>query len=394
MSAHPTPLAAPLPLSPAAEELVRSGPVFDAHVDTIQRALDLGDDLGQPTRGHLDLVRGRAGGLGAVVLVAWVDPKYTETPGASAERARALMGASHALAARHPEQLSLVGDGASFDEARSRGAIAGLCGIEGGHALEEDLGRLEHFHEHGLRILTLVWNNHLSWVRSCKPGAGAGVPAGLSEFGRQVVRRMNELGVIVDLSHACERAFYDALEASEKPVVASHSGCHALHAHERNLTDAQLVALGQAGGVVGVVFHPGFLDAEARLEEERVRASDAYRAHDAEPNETERFLAQSECMRREAAPMPAQRLVEHVMHAIELAGVEHVGVGSDFDGIERGPQSLEDASCYGSLAELLLQRGLSVDQVRGVLGGNLRRVFAEVTGPGSASHGRAIRALT
>ena len=387
------PPAEPLPLSDAAAALVAEGPVFDAHVDSIQRALDLGHDLGARTPGHLDLVRGRAGGLGAVVLVSWVDPAYVERAGASAERARALMGASHALAARHPEAVALVGDAANFDAARARGAIAGICGIEGGHALEEDLGRLELFHEHGLRILTLVWNNHLSWIRSCKPDAGAGVPEGLSDFGRQVVRRMNELGVIVDLSHAGERSFYDALDTSQQPVVASHSGCRALSDHDRNLTDEQLVALGQQGGVVGIVFHPGFLDEGAREEEGRVRATSAYREHDAEPNETQRFLQQSSVMRRDARPLPAERVVEHVLHAIELAGVEHVGVGSDYDGIERGPRHLEDASCYGSLAELLLQRGLSVDEVRLVLGGNMRRVFGAVTGPASAAHGRAIRPL-
>jgi len=204
----------------------------------------------------------------------------------------------------------------------------------------------------------------------------------LSAFGREVVRRMNELGIVVDLSHAGERSFYDALAASAQPVIASHSGCKALHDHPRNLSDAQLRALAANGGVCGIVFHPGFLDAAARAEETRVRQLAAYRAHQ-EPAPMARFLGQQAVMRREAAPLPAERLVEHVLHAIEVAGIEHVGLGSDYDGIERTPVGLEDARGYGHLAELLAARGLSDGDLERVLGGNFERVFRQVTGPGT-----------
>jgi membrane dipeptidase len=241
-------------------------------------------------------------------------------------------------------------------------------------------------------VLTLVWNNHLSWIRSCQPDAGADVPAGLSSFGRGVVRAMNELGMLVDLSHAGERSFYDALDATAAPVIASHSGCMALHAHPRNLTDDQLRALAANGGVVGIVFHPGFLGADGRAEEERVRKTGAYRALEAAhvaaggaPEDAELFGAQARHLRAHAAPFPAERLVEHVLHAIEVAGIDHVGVGSDYDGIQRAPVGLEDASCYGRLAELLLARGLAAQDVRQVLGGNLERVFAAVTGGSGAT---------
>ena len=372
-----TPSAPPV-LSSAARALMAERPVFDAHVDSLQRMLDLGEDLGQHGAGQLDLARGRAGGLGALVLVAWVDPSYL--PHGAAERAGALLATARALAERHPEALRLVRDGAELAAARRDGLIAGIPGIEGGHALEESLERLAAFHAGGLRVLTLVWNNHLSWIRSCQAGAGADVPAGLSPFGREVVRSMNRLGMLVDLSHAGERAFFDALETSTRPVIASHSGCRRLHDHPRNLTDEQLRALGAAGGVVGIVFHPGFLGADGQAEEARVRATAGYKALTG-ANETALFSAQSDYLRAHAAPFPASRVADHVVHAAEHAGIDHVGLGSDFDGIQRAPEGLEDASRYGTLAELLLARGFAQADVRKVLGGNMERAFGAATAP-------------
>ena len=365
-------------------------PVFDAHVDSLQRALDLGHDLGQRTQGHLDLVRGRAGGLASVVLVCFVDPAYLDPKlGGPAARAHALLDQAHSLAARHPDQMALVGNGDELTAAHSKQQIAGIPGIEGGHAIEERLEHLQAFFERGLRVMTLVWNNHLSWIRSCRDGAGPEVPAGLSAFGRDVVREMNRLGMLVDLSHAGEQSFYDALATTTRPVIASHSGCRALHDHPRNLDDEQLRALSANGGVVGIVFHPGFLDAKARAEEVRLRQTDAYQSLKGR-NETERFLKQAQYMESEAAPMSADRLVEHILHAVEVAGIEHVGIGSDFDGIERGPKALEDASTYAHLADLLAQRGLAAHQVRAIMSGNMERVFRAVTGAGS----RAAKAVS
>jgi membrane dipeptidase len=369
-------------LSQAAAALMRAGPVFDAHVDSLQRMLDLGQDLGERGPGQLDLVRAREGGLGALVLVAWVDPIYL--PDRAFERAAALFSCAAELERAHPDKLRRVRTVAELDAARKGGAIAGFAGIEGGHAIEESLAKLAWFHERGLRVLTLVWNNHLSWIRSCQPDGAAGAPAGLGPFGRDVVREMNRLGIVVDLSHAGERAFFDVLETSTRPVIASHSGCRALHDHPRNLTDEELRALGQAGGVVGIVFHPGFLGADGRAEEARVRATPAYQALTG-ANATALFLAQSEHLRRHAAPFPAARVADHVVHAVEQAGIDHVGLGSDFDGIQRAPQGLDDAACYGTLADLLLERGFGPGDVRKVLGENLRRVFAEALDPAVAA---------
>lgn len=370
-------------LSAAAESLMAERPVFDAHVDSLQLALDLGADLGERGRGHLDLVRGRSGGLGTLVCVCWPDAKYAQAgPGASFARTNALLGAFHRLAARRGEALRWAGNGEHVRSAHSAELTAAIPGIEGGHAIEDSLENLEHFFEHGVRVLTLVWNNHLAWIRSCRDGAGEHVPEGLSPFGREVVQHMNSLGMLVDLSHAGRRSFYDALEASSAPVLASHSGCSALHDHPRNLDDAQLRALAQNGGVVGIVFCTAFLDAQALADQQRLCAGAEF-ADLRGANDTDLFEIQGRWLQERLPPLSAERVADHVCHAVEVAGIEHVGIGSDFDGILVAPQGLEDASRYGTLAELLLRRGFGPADVRAVLGGNMLRVFERATGRGT-----------
>ena len=383
MMGEPTARACPT-LSRAVRDLIERRPVFDAHCDTIGRVLDLGHDVAERGDvGHLDCVRGAEGGLGAWVVVAWVDPElYLER---AFDRAAEMFAAAHALASRRPDRFRLAGNAAELKDARDAGVVVGILGIEGGHAIEGSIDKLAWFFERGLRVMTLVWNNHLPWIRSCQDGAGPGVPDGLSEFGRYVILEMNQLGIVVDLSHAGERSFYDALDAGSKPVIASHSGCKALHDHPRNLTDDQLRALAQRDGVVGIVFHPGFLDQSARTEEARVRATPEYAGIDMS-NPARGFLERQRVMQRRAMPMPAERLVDHVVHVVDVAGIDHVGVGSDYDGIERGPEWLEDASCYGVLAELLIQRGFAIGEVEQVLGKNMERVFADVTCVGVVAH--------
>lgn len=353
--------------------------VFDAHVDSLQLALDCGRDLGRAGAGHLDLERGREGGLGTAVFVAWVDPEHLAVPGAARARAERLLDELDVLCARHPGSVRWVRDGRELEAAHAAGCIAAVAGIEGAHAFEGDPDALACFYERGVRVLTLCWNNHLPWIRSCQPGAGPGVPEGLSAEGRTVVRTLNELGVLVDVSHAGERSFYDVLEAADRPVIASHSGARALHDHPRNLSDDQLRALASHGGVVGIVFCTAFLDATARALESAERESPRYRAI-AATNATLLNLRQGEHLQAVLPPLPLERVCDHVVHAAEVAGVEHVGLGSDFDGIQRRPEGLEHAGCYGALADALRGRGFDEQGVRAVLGGNMERVFARATG--------------
>jgi len=370
-------------LSPRARALVARRPVFDAHVDSLQRQLDLEHDLGVRTQGHLDLVRGREGGLGSMVFVNWVDPKYIAPEhGGAKQRTRDLLREFHRLLRAHPDEVAFAGNGRMLRAARAAGKLAGIPGIEGGHSIEESLDELVWFFERGVRVLTLVWNNHLSWIRSCQAGAGPEIPEGLSPFGRSVVRKMNELGMVVDLSHAGERSFFDALETTSRPVIASHSGCKVLHGHQRNLTDEQLRALKQNRGVVGIVFCVPFLSEAGQAEDQRLRETEGYKTLAAR-NDTELFLRQGEYLQEKAEPLPLEVVVEHIEHVVEVAGVEHVGLGSDFDGILRTPQGLEDASCYGNLVEKLFEHGFNEDDVQKICGGNMERVFAEATGPGT-----------
>lgn len=367
----------------AVAELLKLQPVFDAHVDSLQRQLDLGHDLGTETAGHLDLVRGKRGGLGSVVFVNWVDPKHIERgPGAAKKRTLDLLREFHVLQREHPEAVRWAGNSRRLNEARAAGVVAGIPGIEGGHSIEENLDNLHLFFEHGVRVLTLVWNNHLPWIRSCQSGAGAHVPAGLNAFGASVVRAMNELGMVVDVSHAGERSFFDVLDATTKPVIASHSGCKALHGHQRNLTDDQMRALAANGGVVGIVFCTAFLKDEAQKEDARLRELPEYKAI-AGPNDTDVFLRQGQFMQAHAEPISIATVVDHIAHAVEVAGIDHVGIGSDYDGIGRTPAGLEDASCYGNIVELLLERGFEARDVAKVMGANMERVFTAVTGPGT-----------
>jgi len=357
--------------SGAAAALLADLPVFDAHHDALQRALDLGHDLAGPTRGQFDLPRARAGGVGQSVFACWVDGTFG--PGTAGPRAHALMDALDVLLARHPQHVRRIerrADLAAVQRDRVHGVV---CGIEGGHAIENDLAQLERFAARGLRCMTLVWNNHLPWIRSCQAG-GAGSPAGIDDFGRAVVRRMEELGVMVDLSHAGERSVYDVLDVATKPVIASHSGCKALRDHPRNLTDDQMRALARNGGVLGIVFLPAFLDAGAAAEDARVRASEAYTGL-AAPNEALLYLEQCDVLQRDAAPLAIERVVDHIAHAVEIMGPAHVGLGSDFDGIQRTPRGLEHAGCFAALVERMLARGFGEPVVRAILGDNMRRVF-------------------
>lgn len=365
---------------------MQPGFVFDAHVDSIQRTLDLGHDLAVAGPGHLDLERGRAGGLGAVVLAAWCMPRFIQQPGGAFERTVALVECGRRLAAENPGLARLLLQGAELAAARAAGEIGLVLGIEGGHSIESSLAKLEHFHGLGVRLMTLVWNNHLPWIRSCQAvpdGLDFEPPAGLSDFGREVVARMNELGMVVDVSHAGDVAFDAVLETSTAPVVASHSGCRALSAHPRNLTDAQLAHLGDAGGVVGIVFHGSFLDDAARAEDARIYKDPAYRAIQ-DPNPTAHWLAQSAYHQEHAAPLPLERVVDHVLHAVDKAGVEHVGLGSDFDGIPRTPDGLGSAADYPKLAAALCARGLSARDTERVMGENFARLFHEVVPSGAS----------
>jgi len=366
--------------------------VFDAHVDSLQLALELGVDLGRRSPGQLDLPRARSGGLRAVVFAAWVDPRHLREEGArgrggARDRADRLFDCLDTLPADGPpgsrkKEIRKIEDRGDWERSRSEGSLAAVAGMEGAHPLETRSGAgdwlagLEHFFDRGLRVLTLVWNNHLPWIRSCQEEPEGRAPTGLTELGRHIVARLDELGVVVDLSHAGRQSFEDVLEVGSRPPIASHSGCRALHDHARNLDDAQLRALAERGGVVGLPFLPSFLDADAQRRAAELRATADYRRLRGE-SAAELELARTDFMASRLESLPVDRLVDHLLHAVEVAGIEHVGLGSDFDGITTTVAGLEDASGYPLLAAALRRRGLDEAAVEKVMGGNFARVLEE-----------------
>jgi len=362
----------------------RDAIVVDGHADTISRALDEGEDLGAETgRGHLDLPRMFRGGLDAQFLSCWVEPKYVQRK-ESAKRAFRMIDAVKQWAAKYPDQLVIARTAAEVRRAAAEKKVCGILCIEGGHAIEDDLGLLRSFFELGVRYMTLTWNNSLSWAEAARD---PGKVHGLTDFGREVVREMNRLGMLVDLSHVSENTFYDAIKVSDTPVIASHSCARALCDHVRNLKDDQLRALAKNGGVVGVNFYSGFLSqsfydrkrsADAADDVERARAREQHRddpaAMDLALKEISRTYDRSEAA---MARPPLDLLVDHIEHIIQVAGVDHVGLGSDFDGVTALPEGVDDCSQLPNLTRRLLERGHSEGDVRKILGENFLRVMAQ-----------------
>lgn len=368
----------------SALEIHREAIVVDGHADTIGRFLDDGEDLGVETgKGHLDLPRMLRGGLDAQFMSCWVEPKYAAR-GESAKRAFRMIDAVKRWIARSPDRIALARTAADVRRAVSQGKVCGILCIEGGHAIEDDLALLRSFHELGVRYMTLTWNNSTSWAGAARDPECA---HGLTEFGRGVVREMNRLGMLVDLSHVSERTFYDAIEAADTPVICSHSSARALCDHVRNLTDDQLRALARNGGVAGVNFYSGFLSQkfyDAKKENDRAwegdrrRIEETFRGDPARMDQELKALSRrSDAFERSLERPPLDVVVDHVEHVARVAGIDHVGLGSDFDGVAALPSGIDDAASLPALTARLLERGFSEGDVKKVLGENFLRVMGE-----------------
>ena len=328
----------------------------------------------------MDLPRLRAGGVDAVVFAAWVHPAYVAR-GTAFARAAGLVRSVRALAAR-PDGFVLATRPEDVARAAAEGRVAACIGVEGGHAIENSLERLRELYALGVRLLTLTWTNTNDWADAEGDARRHG---GLAPFGRDVVRTMNRLGMMVDVSHVSDEAFYDVLDANEAPVVASHSGVRSHTAHPRNLSDAMLRALAAQGGVVGIPAYgrfvdPGFDAAFARWEAALgERLARARASHPDDPGRAE--LAAERVRRAEAHRLPRvplDRVVEQIERAVDVAGIDHVAMGTDFDGIPHTPAGLEDASRWSNLARALAARGYDADAVAKVLGANALRVWRAV----------------
>jgi membrane dipeptidase len=366
------------------ERLLQRAVVIDLHDDTTQMIVDEGYNLGEKhDYGQVDIPRMRAGHVSAVFLSIWTDSdRYT--PVEAIRRTLDQIDAVRREVARHPADLEMATTADGILEARKRGHIAVLMGVEGGHAIDSDLAVLRSYAELGVRYLTLTHTNNTPWADS---SGKAGEHNGLTDFGRQVVREMNRLGMMVDVSHVSDKTFFDALKTAVAPVIASHSSCRALASAPRNMTDDMLRALARTGGVVHINYYSGFLDDGFAEREKGLKTEQA--AQDAIDDRTPKFGDRSQngpAVRKINAQriaklgrLPLSRLLDHFEHAVKVVGADHVGLGSDFDGADdEFPAGMEDISKIPNLVRGLMERGFSDEDILKILGGNTLRVMRGV----------------
>jgi membrane dipeptidase len=387
--AQTMPAAGPA-VSPKARQIHDSAIVIDTHADTPQRFLDEGFDIGESAgNGSIDLEKVRTGNLGAEFFSIWVEPGYFD--GHYTRRALDLIDSVYEQVRRHPGQMTMAYSADDIVRARSGSnrKLAALLGVEGGHALENDIHVLHTFYRLGVRYMTLTWSNTNEWADS---SGDIGNPKihhhdGLTPFGRQVVAEMNRLGMMVDVSHVADKTFWDVIEVTKAPIIASHSSARALTDHPRNMTDEMLKAVAKNNGVVMVNFYDAFLDndfrrASAAQAPERDAAIKAHEEKLRSDGKPLNYVTVEDPVEKEwAAKLPRppfKVLIDHIDHLAKVAGVEHVGLGSDFDGNPAMPQGMDSAADLPKITQALLDRGYSAEQIKGVLGGNLLRVFRQV----------------
>ena len=359
---------------------------IDMHADTAQRLVDEQVDLAQQLPdGHFDSVRARAGGLDAQFFSIWVEPELFGGGGPNAiKRADDQIAAVRALAATHPEIWQLATTAGDIRRIAAEGRLAALTGLEGGYAIDEKIENVERYYNLGVRYMSPAWSVSTSWAGSS--GDDIGRTRGLNDFGRAVVREMNRLGMMVDVSHVSDPTFWDIVNTSTKPVVATHSGCRAIANVPRNLTDEMIQAIAKTGGVVNVIFYPEHLEpgwSEKKKQVDSAIASLVQRASEEEKGDAaHKKLARDRVRREEFAkrlsPVNVSRLVDHIDHIVKLVGIDYVGIGSDFDGVQSTLSDLVDVSELPNLTRELLRRGYSESDVDKILGGNMLRVMEAV----------------
>ena len=356
---------------------------IDMHVDTVQRVLDEDVDIQQQlSDGHFDAARAKTGGLDAQFFSIWVQPDLFGALGPRAmKRADDQIEAIHALTKNHPETWLLATTAADVRRAAEEGKIAALLGLEGGYAIDERLENVQRYYDMGVRYMSPAWSVSTSWAGSS--GDEVGKTRGLNEFGKSVVREMNRLGMMVDVSHVSDPTFWDIVNTSTAPVVATHSACRAIADVPRNLTDDMIRALAKTGGVVNVIFYPEHLEPgwhELKKKLDAEIAPMVQQASESEPGSAvQKKLARDRVRSREyerrLPPVNVARIVDHIDHIVKLVGVDHVGIGSDFDGVQITTADLATVADLPNLTKELLRRGYTEADVAKILGGNMLRVM-------------------
>ncbi|RMF43265.1 MAG: membrane dipeptidase [Planctomycetota bacterium] len=370
---------APVTVTPRALEIHHRSFVFDGHNDLpwqvrtlASRSFDRLDiSMPQPEL-HTDIPRLRTGGVGAQFWSVYV-PASTAESGIAHQTTLEQIEIVHAMVEQYPETFELALTSEDVQRIRQAGKIASLIGVEGGHSIENSLEKLRRLYRLGARYMTLTHSVSLDWADSCSDEPRCG---GLSDFGREVVREMNRLGMLVDISHVSPDTMQAALDTSVAPVIFSHSSARAVADHPRNVPDEILKQLPENGGVVMINFYSGFIVPES-VESTR-NLFEQMRAW------REKYGDDEEAIRREQAayrarhpvlPGSVHHVADHIDHVVQVAGIDHVGLGSDFDGIGMVPKQLEDVSKYPVLTQVLLDRGYSEEDIHKILSGNILRVL-------------------
>jgi membrane dipeptidase len=382
----PTPTS-PKPAAPSWQSIHNSALVVDTHADTPGRFVDENFDLSQDAgTGYMDFQKIKAGNLGAEFFSIWVEPEANK--GYEAKRALDMIDSVYEQARRHPDKMMMAFSTQDILVAHRQHKLAALLGVEGGHAIEGDIRILRDYYRLGVRYMTLTWSNTNELGDSSGDLNDKKVEHhnGITDFGRQVVREMNRLGMMVDISHVADRTFYQALVASRAPVIASHSSSREITNVPRNMTDDMLIALARNGGVAQVNFYCGFVsqkyvDREKQLKEEHdpdyEKVQSLYLK--AQSPEVKKELDEANARLTAKLPRPPlSDLIDHIDHMVKVAGVGHVGLGSDFDGIHCSPQGIDSAADLPKITQALYDRGYKAADLDKILGGNLMRVFGEV----------------
>jgi membrane dipeptidase len=379
------------PVSLSAIALQNSAIVIDTHDDTPQRFLDENYDIGSTDAADPDFIsldKAGAGNLSAVFFSIWVNPATNQ--GHFAQRTLELIDSVYLQAGRHPDRMLMCFSAEDIERAHAQHKLAALMGIEGGHAIENSLPVLRDYYRLGVRYMTLTWSNTNEWADSSGDLDNSSVShhGGLTEFGKQVVVEMNRLGMMVDVSHVSDRTFWDVLATSKAPIIASHSSARALVDIPRNMTDEMLRAVAMNGGVVNVAFPSSFVDKEFNTEagsqhQRMLAAAENYnttRSAAGQPvtaDDTQRFeldwLGKNKIQRA-----PLKSLIDHIDHVAKVAGVDHVGLGSDSNGVDFLPAGMNSAADLPKITQALLDRGYSSDDIKKILGANMLRVFRDV----------------
>ncbi|KQN35141.1 dipeptidase [Pedobacter sp. Leaf41] len=369
-------------LAQVSNQIHQEAIVIDTHGDILFNQIKSGIDIGKlQSKGNFDLIRAKDGGLDVQFFSIWCD----ETGGYAL--ANQEIDSLYSLIKRYPEKIQLVNTATDLEASVKQQKMAAMIGVEGGHMIENNLDYIDNLAKRGMTYLTLTWNNSTPWASSAAEETSGKVKqknARLNAFGKQVVKRLNKLGVMVDLSHVGERTFYDAIAASSKPVIVSHSCAYSLNPVPRNLKDAQIKAVGKNGGVICINFYSGFLDSTfskkqklflAKYDQELRILSDKYGRSSAIDTLISNHRADAEAIRP-----PIALVVKHINHIVKLIGVDHVGLGADFDGAESFPLGMNSVADYPKITSELIKNGYSESEIKKILGGNVIRLIRENKG--------------